>query len=128
MQKNLKSIFLPTAVIALFTMPLLIAQAQVQDVNGLTDKINAFTGVASAVTNLLLVLAIVYLFYNLGNYLLNPDAEKAKLAESLTKSVIILAVMVSIWGLIALLQGVLGVDGDAGPSQFKVPTVDRSGF
>ena len=129
MKQNLKSIFLPIMVIGLLGTSSFIANAQtvISDVSGLESQINSFTNVLSAITNLLLVLAVVYFFFRLGLFVLGKVDEKAKLTNELIKSVVVLAVMVSLWGLIALLQGVLGVESDADAPEFSIPTVERSG-
>ena len=61
-------------------------------------------------------LIILFFIYNLGNFLLKTDTKDTEeLKRMLWYGIIAVFVAASIWGIVALLQGVVGVDdGDRG--------------
>lgn len=64
---------------------------------------------------IVMTLALLYFFYGLAKYIMNAgDEAKAKEGKSIMiYGIIALFVMVSVWGVVYLLQGTLEVPGDA---------------
>ncbi len=104
MRKFLGSSVLATATAAL---PMLASAAT------LLDTLALFNTFLNAMIGLFITLAIVVFFWGLIKYLLNSAEEKAAGLQVMFYGVIAIFVMVSIWGIIRLLQ-----------STFKVTSTD----
>lgn len=79
---------------------------------------------------LLIGLAVVVFFYGLVKYIWGGAEAKAAAISSMVWGVIAIAVMVSIWGLVGLLQDISGVDknsqADGGGIAPDLPRVERN--
>jgi hypothetical protein len=76
----------------------------------LNDTIKFFNNMLNALIALFILVAILVFFWGLINYLLSVGgAEKSKGLLTMFYGVIAIFVMVSIWGIIALLQNTFGV-------------------
>ncbi len=102
--------------IALFAPALAFAQ----DLTGVLSTLNVLVGAA---TPIVVALALVYFFWGLGNFILNSgNEEKRKSAiEIMIYGIIALFVMVSIWGIVNVLQSTFLQGASNGPIQ--VPKV-----
>jgi hypothetical protein len=85
--------------------------------------INALSKWISALVPILIALAVVVLFYGIVRYIWGGAEDKEKAKNLLIWGVIALAVMVSIWGLVGLLQSLTGVTTGGTLSVPDVPAV-----
>ena len=88
---------------ALFLSPLL-AFAQASDVEDLIDIVG---NLLQSIVPILIIVAIIVFFYGLVRYLLaagDPEG-KASGLKLMIAGVVVLFVMVSVWGLVGILQG-----------------------
>ncbi len=103
---NLRHISTLPLSIVVVLLPL-VAQAQT-----LTEQLRGANNVLNALMGVFIALAIVVFFWGLIRYLWSANAENASAGLKLMFwGVIALFVMVSVWGIIALLQRSFGVGG-----------------
>jgi hypothetical protein len=71
--------------------------------------------------------AILFFFWGLAKFILSAGDEEAKDAGKriMIWGILAIAVMASIWGIVAWLQSATGVDGTVGPATIKVPKVQN---
>lgn len=79
----------------------------------LTDVTNTIGSLIGLATPIVVALALVYFFYSLGTYILaSSESEKRKKAiAGMIYGIIALFVMVSIWGIVNVLQETFHVGG-----------------
>ncbi len=91
-------------------MPVL-ALAQSINTNYLTSIINGAKDLLDKLVVVLISLAIVWFIWNVIRYVMSNELEKKDAAkQQMIWGIIGLAVIVSIWGLVALLQNIFGVN------------------
>ena len=91
------------------------------DLSTIDESVGVLGGIIDALIPIAFALAVVYFFYTLATYILKPDNENAK--KSLWYGIVVLFIITSIWGIVALLQGVTGTDeGNIG--DITVPRVE----
>lgn len=94
-----------TSVIAVSTLALpLLANAV-----GLLDTLNLANRFLNGLVGVFITLAIVMFFWGLIQYLVNVGEEKAKGLQTMFYGVLTIFVMVSIWGIVRLLQTTFSV-------------------
>ena len=71
-------------------------------------------------------LAILFFFYQMAMFILKDGDEKEKHKTKMLWGVIAIAVMVSIWGLVSVLQNVFGV-GEESAGTINTPRVNVQG-
>ena len=110
-----------TTVFALTTLalPLLASAADA------ISLLNMFSKILSGLVAMFITLAVVVFFYGLIQYLINVGEEKGKGLSLMFWGVIAIFVMVSLWGIIRVLQNTLGVSGN---SAVPVPSVPVAQF
>lgn len=96
---------------SLWALPVL---AFAQDYAVQTDYLDSMLSGANKLVNnavvFLIALAVVYFIYNVVKYAMSADEEeKKKSKDQMIWGIIALAVIVSIWGLVGLLQNIFGV-------------------
>lgn len=89
---------------------------------GTFDQAGYFSGMAQTfkdVINILIPafmgLGFIAFFYFLFTYILSKSEDKSKQKEGLMWSVIAIVIMISIYGLANLLQGIFGAEGTVAP-------------
>jgi succinate dehydrogenase/fumarate reductase cytochrome b subunit len=90
-----------------------------QNVNYISNLIDDAKGLLDQLVVLLIALAVVWFIWNVIKYTMSDDEEKKGQAKGqMIWGIIAIAVIVSIWGLVAILQGIFGVNtqgaGDVG--------------
>ena len=81
-----------------------------QNVNYISNLISDAQTLLDQLVVLLIALAVVWFIWNVIKYTMSDDEEgKGKAKSQMIWGVIAIAVIVSIWGLVAILQGVFGV-------------------
>ena len=74
-------------------------------------------------TSIIVSLAFLYFFYNLGKYILS-DQDKEGAKQKIGYSIIAIVVITSLWGIIAFVRGAVGIDdGSGAEGTVRVPTV-----
>ena len=92
--------------------------ALAQDIVGVIGKVSS---ILNAVVPVIIGLAVVYFLWNVANYVFKGDgADDAR--KGMIWGIIGIVVMVSVWGLVALVQDSLDIRGSAAES---VPTLPR---
>jgi len=90
----------------------------------ISSIITALSRWISALVPLLITLAVVAFFYGLVRYIWGgTDDSKVKGKQMMIWGVITIAVMISIWGLVTLLQNITRVGGTTSITVPTVPTV-----
>ena len=75
------------------------------------DMIIGATGLLRSALVFLIALAVVWFIWNVIRYSMSEDeGGKEKAKDQMIHGIIAIAVIVSIWGIVALLQGMFGVD------------------
>lgn len=104
------------------------ALAQSDGLNQIEESTGVLLNIVNVFTIVAVGLAFLYFFWTLGLMLLKPgEGEKgAEQKSKLVYSVIILAVMTSIWGLIGFLRSTFGIEGniDGDGTTITLPTVE----
>lgn len=104
-----RHLVLPSLSLGLLFLPLDIVAAAPFNFK---DLMNQLTGLVSLATYVLFSLAILYFFSSLVKNLWGYDGgnaeQKTKLQQTLFWGILIVFVMVSIWGIISILQQTLG--------------------
>ena len=110
----MKTFFVASGLLA---MPLLTLAAT----DGLQGVLTTFSGIINTAIPVVLALAVLYFFWGLAKYVLNQSDEgkKEEGRNIMIWGIIALFIMVSVWGLIGILQSTFGVEGtENDPNQF----------
>ncbi|MCX6715885.1 MAG: hypothetical protein NT077_02575 [Candidatus Taylorbacteria bacterium] len=87
----------------------------VRDVNSLAYKL---TGIGNTIIVILIAVAVIYLVYNILMFIVKAGSEDRKTYQSgVLWGIVGLAVILSIWGLVAILTNTFGTSGSQGPTQ-----------
>ncbi len=80
--------------------------------DGLKTLLTSFGGLLNQVITLVFALAVLYFFWGIGQFVLHAGDQKARDEgkKKIIWGVIALFVMVSIWGIIAFIGGIFGID------------------
>lgn len=107
---------------SIFLAPLFLFAANSTTVETLIGQVGAWI---DALVPIVMVLALLYFFWGLAQYIMNAgDEAKAKEGKSIMiYGVIALFVMISIWGLVGFLQRTFGVTESISPA---VPTIQTN--
>ena len=74
----------------------------------------------------LVALAVVWFIFNVIRYTISADENKKSAAKGqMIWGIVAIAVIVSIWGLVGILQGMFGADGTAAAKVPKLPTFNQ---
>ncbi len=95
-------------------------------VDGLEKVLLDVGKLVSMLTPILIGLALLAFFWGLAMYLLNfngEEKEKTKGRDVMLYGVITLFVVVSVWGLVAILQQTFGLSGANNPSTMTIPCI-----
>ena len=99
-----------------------LAFAQMSASQGIMGVIQLAGRVFNALIGLMILLAIITFFYGVFKYLQDQSGEgKSKSLMMMVRGVIAIFVMVSIWGLVALLQNTFGVQQNTARLPASVP-------
>lgn len=115
--------FFALLVPALLVLPM-VALAQTPSLSYFTTLIGQINGVLVALVPVLIGVALVAILLGLARYAFaagDPEAQKQG-KQIMLWGVIFLFVMVSIWGLVALLQSLTGIDGTTAPNTPELPS------
>lgn len=114
MKKNMKKSF--SLALVLLVLPV-VTFAQ----SGLFDILARVRGLVAALVPLIIGLAVLYFLWGVLQYVTAGDSEKQKDAtRTMVMGVIVLFVMVSVWGLVALLQDTFDIDSGAAPTDIRL--------
>lgn len=94
-------------------------------INSILEAIGGWIGM---LVPLLIGLAVVVFFYGLVKYIWGGAEAKSAAISSMVWGVIAIAVMVSIWGLVGLLQDISGVDSTSNAPTVPIPGFSSSDF
>jgi hypothetical protein len=98
---------------SLWALPFM-ALAQEVNTNYLESLIDGAKGLLDQLVVFLIALAVVWFIWNVIKYTMSDDEEKKGAAKSqMIWGIIAIAVIVSIWGLVAILQSIFGVDTES---------------
>ncbi|MBV9159284.1 MAG: hypothetical protein JO019_01650 [Candidatus Kaiserbacteria bacterium] len=95
---------------------LLPVLANAQTASGIFNLINTATRILNALVSLFVLAAVVVFFWGLIQYLMNVGEEKSKGLQTMIWGIIAIFVMVSIWGIIRILQQTIGVNSNTDQS------------
>jgi len=101
---------------SLWVMPFLVlAQAQ-PNATYLTSLVGQARNILDVLVVFLVALAVVWFIWNVIRYTIAQDEDKKSEAKSqMFWGIVAIAVIVSVWGLVAILQQVFGVNSNATP-------------
>ena len=89
--------------------------------SGLFDILARVRGLVAALVPLIIGLAVLYFLWGVLQYVTASDSDKQKQATgTMVMGVIVLFVMVSVWGLVALLQDTFDIDSGAAPTNIRL--------
>lgn len=93
----------------------LVAGAKTQDLNGILGLIDT---IFSAIVPILLTLALIYFMWGLVKYIMSAGDEKARGDGKymMIWGIIALFVMVAVWGLVASLGKIIGIESETAPT------------
>jgi hypothetical protein len=91
------------------------AQQPVRDINSLAVKA---TGIGNTVIGIFIAAAVVFIIYNILMFIVHAAGEKrGEYQKGILWGIVGLAVILSIWGLVAILTGTFGTTGVNAPAQ-----------
>lgn len=103
---------------------MVLAQGLLQ---GNTSFVERLVGAVGDILQWLVVifiaLAVVFFLWGLLNFMRKEGNERADAKKDMLWGVIIIAVMVSVWGLVEFLQDLVGVDSNVTPQTPSIPVV-----
>lgn len=99
--KNMKKNIISNLVLGLSILPSFVLAAGVGDVTGIIELVR---NIFSMILPLIMTLAVIYFLWSLVNYMLKAGTEQAEARQQMMWGVIILFVMVSVWGLVGILD------------------------
>jgi uncharacterized protein YhhL (DUF1145 family) len=116
----MNAVFKISSAAALFAAPLMAFAAT------LTDTLNTVNQLVGLATPIVVALALIYFFYGLGMLILDSsdDAKRKKAISIMIYGIIALFVMVSIWGIVTVLQNTFDVGAE---QTITPPTVEGVG-
>lgn len=115
---------LSAAAALVYALPV-IALAQTQNILGVLDFFQRFF---NGLIGFMITFAIVVFFWGMIQYLWQVGEEKSKGLQTMMWGVIAIFVMVSIWGIIRLIQNTFGVGGGSAITPGTVPTTIGNGL
>lgn len=104
---------------SLVAIPVVAGAADIRDTLGL------FNTVLKGLMALFITLAVVVFFWGLISYLFKQGEDKSEGLKIMFYGILVIFVMVSIWGIIALLQNTFKVGGQ---QQLNFPTTPDARF
>lgn len=109
-------------ILTLLVSPLVTHAEPIDSLNGIQTFFNGVQNILDVLLPILVTLAVIVFFWGLVKYVYSAGNEKMRAdgAALMTWGVIALFVMVSIWGLVEILQNLFDIDSNA---QINVPTV-----
>ncbi len=116
--------FIPILFILTFVPFLVFAQPIPPSApSGLAAVINKISALLSSLLPVLISLGVLYFIWGVIIYFIADDAEaKSKGKDRIIYGIIGLAVIVSVWGLVAILNQTLGLSGNSGLSGVSAPS------
>lgn len=103
-------------IIALAVFAPAIAMAQYQ-VTNFSQLVSSLTGIGNTIITVLVAFAVLYIIFNAVMFIVKADSEdRAKYRSAVLWGIVALAIMLSIWGLVALLRRTFVLDNSA-PNQ-----------
>ena len=105
--------------------PVLALAASAPDTSGITGLVTSLGNIIKSLIPVAFALAIIYFFYGVAKYILKAgDPKEAAAGKSIMiYGIIAIAVMASVYGLVAWLQNTLGVSAT---SSITLPTVPQA--
>lgn len=101
--------------------------AQTGLLQGNTSFVERLAGAVGDILQWLVIifiaLAVVYFLLGLLNFMRKEGNERADAKKDMLWGIIIIAVMVSVWGLVEFLQDLVGVDSNVTPQTPSIPVV-----
>ncbi len=117
-----------TLILTIASVALLAPLAYAQESTGsgdLTTAANNISTLISTLTKAVYMLVFFGFFWFLAMYLLSKsDEDKSKNLKSLIISIVVIFVMTSIWGIVKVLQGTLGIQ-DNQEIQLNIPKISN---
>ncbi len=87
--------------------------------------IGVFQKMMKIAVPMLITFAVIYFIYGVVKYVVSSDSdEKGKAKEVVIRGVVGLFVIVSIWGLVAIIQSTFGIGAGGSLNQSQIPGVD----
>lgn len=111
------------AFIVAFLPSLALAQtAPIRDVNTLTGTL---TSIGNVVIQLLIAFAVIYIIFNVVRYIMssNDPAKRKEIGAGILYGIVGLFVILSIWGLVAILTGSFGFGANSRPPTEQFPRI-----
>lgn len=98
--------------------------------NTLVDVFESLGEVVGVLTPVIVAIALMAFFWGLAMYVLNfsgEDKDKKKGRDMMVYGILVLFVMVSVWGIVQVLQNTFLGSGNVENQQDRVPCVDIPG-
>ena len=93
----------------------LAQQAPVRNINELSAKT---IGIGNTIIGVLIAIAVIFIVYNLLMFIIHAGGEKrGEYQKGILWGIVGLAVILSIWGLVAILTNTFGTTGANAPAQ-----------
>ena len=93
------------------------------DSSNIETLFDAAADVMNYIVVFIIALAVIFFLVSLVKYILKAgnEADQKAARSSMVWGIVIIAVMVSVWGLVEVLQGAFGVDSDT--AEFQTPDI-----
>ncbi len=101
-------------VITLLVAPVIVTA---QTIGAVIEKVHDLIGL---IVPVVIAIAVVFFLWGVLKYVIAKDPESQKEARGvMINGIIVLLVMISIWGLVAIVRETFKIDGDAGPGDVQ---------
>lgn len=111
----MKKILISLGSFVTLSLPVLVLAADKFDPSYVDSLISGGLGIVRGLLIFLISLAVVWFIWNVIQYTISDDEEKkGKAKEQMIWGIIGIAVIVSIWGLVAILRNMFGADNKSG--------------
>lgn len=108
----MKKKILVLGVVSIFSLPVTaVAAVKLEYINSI---ISGLSTILSSLPPILVAAAVVYFLYGVLKFVASGDEEEGRKAgrQRMIHGIIAIAVMVSLWGLVGILQDTLGINTD----------------
>ena len=88
---------------------------------------NTLSQVVDIATGIVIAIAFLVFFWHLVSYIKNDEAgKKGEIAGNMVKSLIVIVVITSLWGIVKFVTDIVGIEDTTSPGNITVPEFSRN--
>ena len=86
-----------------FVLPAVVSAQALSPITNVNNLSTRFLGIGNTVTYLLVALAVIYIVWNVVQYFIKAESDRAESGKAIVWGIVGLFIIVSIWGLVNIL-------------------------